>query len=196
MTAYLQAALQLVAVSIVATLISTIAVTVSVQLVVLAATGRPVSIPVAFRAGIRRAPAVIGWGLLAGFVYLGAVLACFLPFFYVAAALMVLPVIVTLERGAGIGRGFTLFHADLGTSISRVATMSGLSLGGILVSALVGTVARAFVGGSAGTIGAALLNSVAGLLLGIILTPLLVTTYADMRARREPFSTAYLTPTP
>ncbi|BEL09685.1 hypothetical protein Q0Z83_078760 [Actinoplanes sichuanensis] len=196
MTEYLRAALQLVGVSVVASLISAVAVTVSLQLVVLAATGRPVSIPVAFRVGIRRAPAVIGWGLLAGFVYAGAFLACFLPILYVAAALMVLPVIVTLERGSGIGRAFTLFHADLGTSVSRVATMFGLNLAGIIVSAVIGAVGQAVIGGSAATVGAALLNTVAGLVIGILLTPLLVTAYADMRARREPFSTAYLAPTP
>ncbi|MEU4158159.1 hypothetical protein [Actinoplanes sp. NPDC026670] len=196
MTEYIQVALQLVGLSIVASLISAVAVAVSVQLIVLAATGRPVSVPVAFRVGIRRAPAVIGWGALAGFVYVGAALACFLPIFYVGAALMVLPVVATLERGSGIGRSFALFHADLGTSIARVATMFGVSLGSLGVSAVIGAVLRAVVADPAATIGATLLSGVASLLLGIILVPLLVTTYADMRARREPFSTAYLAPAP
>jgi hypothetical protein len=196
MTEYIQVALQLVGLSIVASLISAVAVAVSVQLVVLAATGRPVSVPVAFRVGIRRAPAVIGWGALAGFVYAGAALACFLPIFYVGAALMVLPVVATLERGSGIGRSFALFHADLGTSVARVATMFGVSLGSLGVSAVIGAVLKAVVADPAATIGATLLSGVTGLLLGIILVPLLVTTYADMRARREPFSTAYLAPAP
>jgi hypothetical protein len=191
---YLPAALQLAALTIVASLISAVAVAVSIQLVVLAATGRPVDIGVAFRIGVRRAPAVIGWGALAGFVYLGAALACLLPVFYVAAALMILPVVVTLERGAGIGRSFSLFHADLGTSISRLATMFGLSMGSILVFGVIGAVGRTALGGSTGVVVSTLLSSFAGLALGILLTPLMVTTYADMRARREPFSTAYLVP--
>jgi hypothetical protein len=191
---YLPAALQLAVVSIVAGLISAVAVAISVQLVILAATGRPVSIAVAFRLGIRRVPAVIGWGALAGLVYVGAALACFLPVIYVGAALMVLPVVVTLERGAGIGRAFSLFHADLGTSISRTATMFGLSIAGLIMFAVIGAIGAAVIGGAAGPVVSQLVSSVGGLAIGILITPLVVTTYADMRARREPFSTAYLVP--
>ncbi|GIE81384.1 hypothetical protein Aph02nite_73340 [Actinoplanes philippinensis] len=191
---YLRAALEMSALSIVASLISAAAVAVSIQLVILAATGRPVSIAAAFRAGIRRAPAVIGWSFLAAFVYVGAALACFLPIIYVGAALMVLPVVVTLEPGAGIGRTFTLFHADLGTSISRVATMAGLGLAGIIAFAIAGGILEAVIGGSAGALVSALSSGVAGAAVGIVTPSLLVTAYADMRARREPFSTAYLTP--
>ncbi|GIF41001.1 hypothetical protein [Actinoplanes xinjiangensis] len=194
LSGYLPAVLQFGALSIVASLISAVAVAVSIQLVVLAATGRPVSIAVAFRAGVRRAPAVIGWGALAAFVYLGAALACLLPIVYVAAALITLPVVATLERGAGIGRSFTLFHADLGTSVSRIATMLALSLGSLLVFGLIGGAVEVAVGGAAGVIVSTLFTSVAGLVIGIFTTPLLVATYADMRARREPFSTAYLVP--
>jgi hypothetical protein len=193
---YLPAALQLAALSIVGGLISAVAVAVSIQVIVLAATGRPAGLAVAFRLGVRRAPAVIGWGILAGFVYLGAALACFLPVIYVGAALMVLPVVVTLERGAGIGRAFSLFHADLGASVSRVATMFGLSLAGLLTSAVISATGAAVIGGVAGLIVSRLVSGVAGLAIGILITPLLVTTYADMRARREPFSTAYLAPPP
>ncbi|WP_433828621.1 hypothetical protein ACQP2E_04575 [Actinoplanes sp. CA-015351] len=60
-----------------------------------------------------------------------------------------------VQRGAGIGRCFQLFHADFGASIARVATVYGIAL-------------------------------------GVVGTAFLVTTYADMRARRESFSTAYL----
>ncbi|WP_433793599.1 hypothetical protein [Actinoplanes sp. CA-252034] len=194
LSGYLSAVWQFTAVSIVASLFSAVAVAVSVQLVVLAATGRKVSVAAAFGAGVRRAPAVIGWGFLAAFVFVGAALACFLPVFYVGAALMILPVIATLEPGSGIGRAFTLFHADLGSSVARVATLAGISIAGLVVFAAVGGVLELMIGGSIGVIVSTLTTGAAGLVIGIVTTPLLVTTYADMRARREPFSTAYLAP--
>jgi hypothetical protein len=192
MSGYFEAALPFFGLTLLTGLLSVVAMAVCVRLVVLAATGQPVSIAAAFSIGISRAPAVIGWGFLAGLVYVGAFLACFLPIIYVGAALMVLPVVVTLERGSGIGRCFALFHADIGTSVARVATLWGITVGSTLVAGVLGAAVEATAGGTAGVLFSTVLNGIAGLAIGIVVTPLLVTAYADMRSRREPFSTAYL----
>ncbi|MDI6105295.1 hypothetical protein QLQ12_42610 [Actinoplanes sp. NEAU-A12] len=196
MNGYLRAMALLMAAFLVSGLLSTIATAVTVRLVVAAATGQPVSLPTALREGVRRVPALIGWGILAGLLALGAVLACILPIVYVAAAVMVLPVVVTLERGSGIGRCFSLFHADLGTSVARIATLFGIGTVAALALGLVGIVLEAGISGTAGVVGSTVANGMYALAAGLVLPPLLVTAYADMRSRREPFSTAYLAPRP
>lgn len=193
MSGYFQAALPFGLLTLLTSLVSVVAMAVCIRLVVLAATGQPVSIAAAFSTGIRRAPAVVGWGLLAGFVYIAAILACFLPIFYAAAALMVLPVVVTLERGSGIGRCFSLFNADIGTSVARVATLFGISVGSAFVAGVLGAGFETIAGGTAGVLFSTVFNSITALAISVIVAPLLVAAYADMRSRREPFSTAYLT---
>jgi hypothetical protein len=108
--------------------------------------------------------------------------------------------VVLLERGNGIGRCFQLFHAKIGVSVSRLATIFGLSLAGGLVLTLVSTIVDTTVGGSFNTPSttATVINTVLQsgyyFVAYLVLAPLLVTTYADMRARREQFSTANLLP--
>jgi hypothetical protein len=169
------------------------------QVVVDTATGRPGGrVGPALLAAARRFLPLLGWYLLALPIGIVATVLCFFPVIYVAAALAVLPVVVLLERGKGIGRSFQLFHADLGVSVSRIATFAGLSLAGGMVLTLLTTIVDATIGGSFSTPNttATVINTV---LQGAyyvvaypILAPLLVTTYADMRARREQFSTASL----
>lgn len=180
----------------VASLIAAVATAVNVHLVVQAATGQPVDLRTAAAAGLRRSPVVIGWLLIANLLTSIAFLMCVLPVFYVGAALMVLPVVVTLERGSGVSRAFTLFHADLGTSVSRVATVFALTAGATIALGTVAATLEPAIGGTAGTVTASLWNGLYLLLAGVALAPLLVTAYADMRARSEPFSTAYLMPGP
>jgi hypothetical protein len=177
-------------------LASSIATAITVRLVVRAATGQAVSLRDATPEGLRRLPALIGWGLLAGLLTFGSILLCILPVFYVAAVLMVLPVVVTLERGSGLGRCFALFHASLGTSVARAATLLVLGIVTTVVAAAIGLALESAVGGTAGTWVSGVGDLLRTLGVGLVLPPLLVTAYADMRSRLEPFSTAHLAPQP
>lgn len=169
-----------------------VATSATVQLVVQAATGRPVSLGAALSTALRRTPALFGWGALSTLLCIVAVALCVLPVIYVGAVLMILPVVVTLERGRGIGRCFQLFHASFGASAGRIATILGVAIGGGLALAVVSAVLQALAGGGSASVFDAVLNGVFSVLFAVLGTPFLVTAYADMRARREPFSTAYL----
>jgi hypothetical protein len=189
----LVAALITLAVGMVTGALYLIATAATVQLTVQAATGRPVELGGAARVALRRTPALFGWGLLGALLSLVAVLLCVLPVFYVLVVLAVLPVVVTIERGAGIGRCFQLFHADFGSSLARVVTVYGIAIAAALALGVVRIVVQAGAGAFAGSVTEVLLNGLFSIAFGVVGLPFLVTTYADMRARREPFSTAYLT---
>jgi hypothetical protein len=109
-------------------------------------------------------------------------------------------VVVLLERGKGIGRSFQLFHANLGVSVSRIATILGLSLAGGMVLTLLTTIVDATLGGSLSTPNStatvinAVLQGAYYVAVYPVMAPLLVAAYADMRARREHFRTADLLP--
>jgi hypothetical protein len=169
------------------------------QVVVLTATGRTGNrVGPALLAAVKRLPALIGWYVLSIPVLIVATVLCFFPVIYVAAVLTVLPAVVLLERGKGIGRCFQLFHASVGVSVSRIATMIGLSLAGATLLTLVTTVVDTTIGGSFNTPNttATVINTVLQgayyFVTYVVLSPLLVAAYADMRARHEPFSTAQL----
>jgi hypothetical protein len=175
------------------------------QVMIQKVTGQPVSIGAALRAGLRRAPALLGWGILAGFVTLLGFIMCILPGIYVAAVVSTLTAVVMVERGVGLGRCFQLFNTDLGTSISRIATIAGLGFGINIGSALVASIVAAISGGTGGfiaqgqvsaasIIAEAVVTSIASVVTGTLFPPLILTAYADMRARTEPFSTAHLMP--
>lgn len=171
------------------------------RILVQQATGRPVDIAAALRDGLRRTPALIGWGILAGLLALVGLLFCLLPGFYVIAVMTILPAVVLLERGEGIGRSFRLFHADFGAALGRVATLIGLTIGiSFLESTITGIITpTSFEDGAISITAAAIaqiISAAFAIASGLITTPMILTAYADMRARREPFSTAYLATTP
>lgn len=176
------------------------------QLMIQKVTGQPVSIGAALTASLRRVPALLGWGILAGFAVMLGFICCILPGFYVAAVVSILTAVVMVERGVGLGRCFQLFNTDLGTSISRIATIAGLGFGVNVVSSIVTSIVAAISGGTGGffaqgqvTAASIILQAAVTCLFsvvtGTLFPPLLLTAYADMRARTEPFSTAYLLPT-
>ena len=79
---------------------------------------------------VRRVFPLIGWQILAGLIILVGICACVLPAIYLSAVFMLLPAVVTFERGgSAISRCFKLFHQDLGASISRIATIAGIGIG-------------------------------------------------------------------
>jgi len=188
-------------------LISSIGTLTSARLVVSVAIGGEAHVGRAVRSVLPRVPALIGWSLLAGLICVGALLACFLPVLYVGAVFVLLVPVVLFERGGGISRCFSLFHTDLGAAVARTATIFGLGVGISIFFGTLSTVVTAVVRGTAfpdpmavASTGAVVADSVAATVLsvlgslisGVVLTPLIVATYADLRARREPFTTAYL----
>ncbi len=183
-----------------AALISALVTLACIRLLVVGVTGGRPDVGGALRGSLPRLFPLIGWGLLGGLVVLVGLCACLVPGFYFAAVLLVLPAVVLFERGGAIGRCFKLFHGDFGASIARVATILAIIVAGILVSLVIGGIIGAGIGITGATdtavITGAVINSIVGIIvgvgLGLLTAPLTLTTYADMRARVEPLSTAVL----
>jgi hypothetical protein len=157
------------------------------------ATGAEVRLSSALGLAGRRVFPLLGWQLLAVPIYLVAVCLCFFPVFYVIAVMVVLPVVVAVERTNAISRCFSLFHQDLGLAASRIATIVALTIGvaglGGVVGAVIDSGVRAAVPGDggilAGAVGSTLLSAIVSGALAILIAPLTLTAYADMRARQE-----------
>ena len=124
-----------------------------------------------------------------------AVCLCVLPVIYAWAVFVVLPVVVAVERTNAIARCFRLFHGDLGSSVARIATIFGLSVGAAVVGAGIAAAvsAGARLGTSSDTAGtivgsvvATLISGLIGAAVAVLVAPLTLTAYADMRARVEP----------
>jgi hypothetical protein len=169
------------------------------HLAAVVAVGGTPSIGRSLLAGFKRIHALIGWGLLAVPLTLVALVLCILPVFYVMAVLLVLPAVILFERGTGIGRCFQLFHADLGGAIARVATVAGVSFGVAMVLQMMQGLLSSLVnpGVPAGFTPSTIAISVVGTLIsqvvsGLLLTPMTMLTYADLRARTEMFNAADL----
>nr|WP_221382827.1 sulfur globule family protein [Actinoplanes polyasparticus] len=180
-----------------AVLLTLVAQLATLDVLVQRATGRPVSVSRALLTGLRRFPAMLGWQLLAGLVILVGLLLCVLPGLYVLIVFLILPVIVLVERGQGIGRAFQLVHASFGAAVARLATIVGLHIAFVLVESVLSAILNPAAGSGPGvTVASAILSAGFSAATGVVMSPLLLTAYADMRARHEPFSTAYLIPHP
>jgi hypothetical protein len=172
----------------------------SVHIGVSVAVGAPVQFGDAIRLAARRVFPLLGWQILTLPIFLVAVCLCILPIFYVLAIFTVLPIVVAVERTNAIGRCFTLFHRNLGPSAARTATIVGISIGVSVVAAIFGGVfdaaGRAAVDGSGGVVVGSVIGSLfAAVLSGalaVLLAPLTLTAYADMRARVEPLNSAVI----
>ena len=187
-----QSALIMMAGGVPAGLIFAFGVLAAIRMVAVVATGATPRVGQAVRAALRRLHAMLGWYVVAAVICIVAFALCVLPLIYVATVFTILPAVVQLERGNAIARSFQLFHADLGSAVGRAVTIGGLSLAAsvamVAVTALAGVVLQ---GATLGIVNA-ILQALYYVVSGLVLTPLIVTMYADLRARREPFSTAYL----
>lgn len=177
-----------------ALVLTTVVTLASVYVGVSVALGVPPRIGDALRMALRRLFPLLGWQLLAIPIYLVALCLCVLPIFYVAAVFIVLPVVVAVERTNAISRCFTLFHRDFGSSVGRIATILGLTIGVAVVGAVLGGVVEAATSvpltGDAGVVTGSVLSTfltavIAGA-VAVLTAPLTLTAYADMRARTEP----------
>jgi hypothetical protein len=166
----------------------------SQRILVQAATGRPVSVGAALLEALRRTPALIGWGIPAGLMVVAGAVCCIVPGLYVGAAFTVLPAIVLLERGNVIARSFQLLHADLGAALGRIVIYYAVSLLFVAVESPLARALTAVGTPTAGRAASAVLATAISLVSAVVIAPMVLTAYADMRARREPFSTAYLAP--
>lgn len=163
------------------------------------AVGAPARIGGALRFGLRRMLPFVGWLMLTAPIGLAALCLFYFPVFYVMAVFTVLPVVVAVERTNAIGRCFELFHRNLKVSLSRIGTIFGVSL---TVSVVVGFLSVLIIGPwisvDAGNlnwpavVATGSVYVVVGLLMQLLLpllvAPLSLTAYADMRARVEPVS--------
>jgi len=111
---------------------------------------------------------------------------------YFGAVFTVLPAIVLLERGNAISRSFQLVHADIGAALGRIVVYYGVSFLFVTVEGLLSRAITAFGTSLAVTVVATAAGIVFSLAAAVAISPMVLTAYADMRARREPFSTAYL----
>jgi hypothetical protein len=164
------------------------------------AVGSPLDVGAALKLALRRVFPLLGWQILAIPIYLVALCLCILPVFYIAAVFTVLPVVVAVERTNAIGRCFSLFHANLGPAAGRVFTIIGMSIGVTVVVGILGSVvdavARNASEGTTGVIVGSVISSILGAVIGgalaVLLAPLTLTAYADMRARVEPLNSAMI----
>ncbi|MDG4825615.1 hypothetical protein O7635_27525 [Asanoa sp. WMMD1127] len=165
-----------------------------VHIGVSAALGAPQRVNDALKLAARRVLPLIGWQLLAIPLYVVAVCFCVLPVFYVMAVFAVLPAVVAVERTNAFSRCFTLFHRDFGASAARIGTVIGLLIATGVVGGLLGGLAEAAINaavpGTGGLVAGAVVATLVGALLGgaaaVLVAPLTLTAYADMRARTEP----------
>jgi hypothetical protein len=176
-----------------AALVSMVVTLAIVHVTVVAATGEQPNVGDALRLAVKRLLPLIGWGLLAGLIVFVGLCACILPGIYFYAVFVIVPPVVMLERTNVIARCFKLFHGNIGASLARVATIIGITLVvGFIVGAIGGAIGVAVATNTASTggrIAADLVSTTLGIVasaaLGVLLGPLTVLAYADMRARVE-----------
>jgi hypothetical protein len=181
-------------------LVTMVATLAAVRIVVQGATGAAPDLGAAVAGAVRRLFPMVGWGILAGLITFAGVCACIVPGLYFGAVFLVLAPVVAVERGNPISRCFKLFHGDLGSSLARIATIFGITVGASFVGGVVGAIAGlaappATASTAALVVAAAVAAAFATLIGGalrLFIDPLTVAAYADMRARVEPLSSAML----
>ncbi|GEM_PF-6696477 len=163
-----------------------------------AATGRPAAAGRALRYGLRRAARLWLWGLVAAPIVVAGFVACVLPGIYLALAVSLYSFVVVFERGRNpIGGTFRLTHKFFGAAAGRTAVLVAVCVGySLVVDVIVGlggalvalAGADAFLVVGATNLVQSLLQAPATALLlaGLLLT------YAELRAREVPLTTADL----
>ena len=139
------------------------------------AAGQRVDTAEALRFALQRAPALLGWGLVAGALTVLGLLMLIVPGVYFAVVFgATLTGVVTVER-AGIQRCFALVNRRLGPTFARM----GLALLVVVAYSLVGDfVVHAL--SRAGSFQEALLQAVMSVPLGVAAVGVLVVTYAEL----------------
>ncbi|MFY1689525.1 hypothetical protein [Plantactinospora sp. WMMB782] len=194
----------LIAVSLVAGLVQCLGWAAGTWVITRQATGQEAALGPALRYGLRRAPGLFGWGLLASLLVLAGICACFLPGVYLAFATSLVGPIYLFERRDPIGRTFKMVHARFGMVLGRVAVVAAVVIGGGLVLAVLESVmtlapAAATPGElsappafSAVAVLSTLVSAVLGAPLQLALLIGILITYTEQRGHEAPVNSARL----
>lgn len=179
-------------------LVSALATLASVHVGVSVAIGSDPQLGPALRLAGKRILPLIGWQFLGSLITLLFACLCLLPALYPTAVFTILPVVVLLERGGVIPRCFALFNENLGSAVARTATIAGITVGVQLFGGVIGQIIESALSGNGhsgqvvGAVIAAALTQLGACAAAVLTSPLTLTTYADLRSRYEPLSTATL----
>jgi hypothetical protein len=148
----------------------------SIYVAVQDASGREATVNQALRFASGRAPALIGWGLVAGaLTFLGFVMLV-VPGIYLALVFAAtLAGVVTIERGT-LARCFELVNRRLWPTVGRMAIAAA---GGILYSVVSGFVVRALT--EQGSLNEAIVQALCAVPVGVVAVGVAVVTYAELR---------------
>jgi hypothetical protein len=140
------------------------------------AAGQRVDSAEALRFALQRAPALLGWGLVAGALTMLGLLMLIVPGVYFAVVFgATLTGVVTVER-AGIQRCFALVNRRLGPTFARMGLALLVAVAYSLVSDFV-----VHALSTTGSFQEALLQAVMSVPLGVAAVGVLVVTYAELR---------------
>jgi hypothetical protein len=167
-----------------------------------ASTGQPADLSQAFGYGFKRAGGLFPWTILAALA-VGIASVCFvLPGVYLAFGFSMFGFVAVFERGVNpLGRSFKLTHnsVTIGPTLGKVGILIGVYL---VYTSVIGLIFGAFAlavsigsGGVVEGIGSGFVQAVATLLSAPAFAVLLIgllPTYAELRARETPLSTAQL----
>ncbi len=169
------------------------------------ASGQPAGLGPAFAYGFKRAMALFPWTVLAAIAYSIGTACFFLPGIYLAFGFSLFGFVAIFERGQNpVARSFTLTHnsTTIGPTLGKIGILFGVYLVytfiiGLIFAAI--SVAAAVAAGSIGSFGYnisyGLFEAVSSLLAAPAFAVLLIgllPTYAELRARETPLTTAQL----
>jgi len=166
-----------------------------------AATGQPANIGEAFRFGFGRALSLGLWSILVGLMVVVGLCACLIGSPYLAFATSMFGFVAVFERGQNpIGRSFKLTHANFGPTLGRFAILLVVFIGYTLIlGTIIGAIGAAIALGTSGSLASNVFLGVLGAIESLLTTPVyalflvgLLPTYAELRAREAPLSTAQL----
>ncbi|WP_028923615.1 hypothetical protein [Pseudonocardia acaciae] len=149
----------------------------SVFVVVRDAAGRRTSAPDAMRLVMSKAPALVGWGVLAGALIGFGMFALVLPGLYLMVVFgsSLLGVLV-VERGT-MGRCFVLVHGRFLPTAARLAIVIAVVFAYGWVTMLIAAV----LGGGPTSVGTAILRAILLIPVGVAVTAVGVVSYAELR---------------
>jgi hypothetical protein len=165
------------------------------------AAGRPTSVGDCLRYGVRRGLPLWGWYLLAELVFMVGLCACVVPGIYLALALSMIAPIVAFEREEpAFTRSFRLVHSNFWPTVGRLLVLFlAVGIFQYLVSCVLGAVTGlgvlsvpAHQPGVVALVVNAVLNALVGLPVMLVEIAGLLVTYAELRGRQEPLTSADL----
>jgi hypothetical protein len=113
-------------------------------------------------------------------------------------AFLLIPAVVAFERVNAVDRCVRLSLRAFPAALARLVTVAALlavsGIGAVLVVVLLNQTRPGSAAEPAGAVLVLAVDAVLGGAVAVLANPLLLTAYADVRARAEPFTTAMLVP--